>query len=482
MSRKFSFTFKLSVWSISFFIPLVVLSYLNRNFQPDDAFIYFRYIRNILEGNGLVYNVGDRFNGLTSSLFAYILIIVSWITNNIQFSAMAISTLFFGLALVTAGLLLKQYSKFHYIVFGGLIATCSPYFYSTYGMETTQFIFLICLCIYFFEKEKYIFLGLACSLLILTRIEGTFLILALTIEHFRSKRTIPKIKFMVLPFLILAVQFAFNKIYYGSFVAATSAVKIDQGKSGLWGEWPMAFLQIGYHKDEFFFSNIFLMAMLLILSVYGFYSFRHTKVNRIVLMFLIFYSLVFIMLNAPNYHWYYAPYYFFAFIYAGIGINKFLESLFSWRNTILQYSQIGAIIILFLIFIFINVKNTLPKLGDVNIKSREYREVGIWLREQTPEHSKIALIEVGIIGWYSNRYIIDMLGLVSPHNGRLIGLRKFDGWLNYYSPDYIIAHDPLWGPESGILSALEKKLFVEVKEFNFKGLKAYKKHAPKEIL
>jgi arabinofuranosyltransferase len=475
MSHKFSFTFKLSILSISFLTPLAVFSYINRNYQPDDALIYFRYIRNVLEGNGLVYNVGDRFNGLTSPLFTYILIVVSWITKNIQFSAMAISTSFLGFALVTGGLLLKQYSKFYYIAFAGLIATCSPYFYSTYGMETTQFIFLICLCIYLFEREKYLFLGLACSLLILTRIEGVFLILALTIEHIRLKRPFPKFQFFILPFLIIAAQYGFNKAYYGEIMPATGMVKIYQGQSGLWGEWPLAFLQVGYHKGVFFFSNVFLMIMLAASSIYGFYGFKHSTMNRIVISFLLLYSLAYIFFNVPNYHWYYAPYYFFAFIYSGIGINKLLESLFSWKNKILQYSQIGAIIILFLIFIFINIKNTLPKLGDVNIKSREYREVGIWLREHTPEHSNVAMIEVGIIGWYSNRYIIDMLGLVSPHNGKLIGQRNFGGWLNYYSPDYIIVHDHLWGPETGILSVLEKKIFVEVEDFNFPGLKLYKK-------
>ena len=34
------------------------LSYLNRQFQLDDALIYQRYFRNLLEGNGLVFNLG----------------------------------------------------------------------------------------------------------------------------------------------------------------------------------------------------------------------------------------------------------------------------------------------------------------------------------------------------------------------------------------------------------------------------------------
>jgi len=48
------------------------LSYRNRDFQFDDGLIYQRYVRNWLDGAGLVYNRGERFNGLTSPFYSYL--------------------------------------------------------------------------------------------------------------------------------------------------------------------------------------------------------------------------------------------------------------------------------------------------------------------------------------------------------------------------------------------------------------------------
>lgn len=62
-------------------------SWLVRHFQMDDAFIYLRYVQNAIDGNGLVFNVGERFNGLTSPLYAYLLVALAWLSGNAQAAA-----------------------------------------------------------------------------------------------------------------------------------------------------------------------------------------------------------------------------------------------------------------------------------------------------------------------------------------------------------------------------------------------------------
>ena len=39
-------------------------------FLTDDAFIAFRYVRNLLEGHGLVFNPGERVEGYSNFLWA----------------------------------------------------------------------------------------------------------------------------------------------------------------------------------------------------------------------------------------------------------------------------------------------------------------------------------------------------------------------------------------------------------------------------
>ncbi len=43
------------------------------NYPTDDAFITFRYVRNMLDGKGLVYNAGDRVEGYTNFLWAMLI-------------------------------------------------------------------------------------------------------------------------------------------------------------------------------------------------------------------------------------------------------------------------------------------------------------------------------------------------------------------------------------------------------------------------
>lgn len=46
---------------------------LSFNFISDDAFIALRYVRNLIDGHGLVFNPGDRVEGFTSPLWIMLL-------------------------------------------------------------------------------------------------------------------------------------------------------------------------------------------------------------------------------------------------------------------------------------------------------------------------------------------------------------------------------------------------------------------------
>lgn len=54
------------------FVPLVAWAWHNR-FLQDDGYIYLRYARNLAEGNGLVYNIGERVEGYTSTIWVLLL-------------------------------------------------------------------------------------------------------------------------------------------------------------------------------------------------------------------------------------------------------------------------------------------------------------------------------------------------------------------------------------------------------------------------
>jgi hypothetical protein len=74
------------------------------------------------------------------------------------------------------------------------------------------------------------------------------------------------------------------------------------------------------------------------------------------------------------------------------------------------------------------------------VEDRTRREIGLWLARNTPTWATVCTEPIGYIGYYSERRILDEVGLVSPQLIPLI--RAGDGWfgriLQTYRPDYVV--------------------------------------------
>jgi|GEM_PF-4552411 len=88
------------------------------------------------------------------------------------------------------------------------------------------------------------------------------------------------------------------------------------------------------------------------------------------------------------------------------------------------------------------------------------------IEKNTPVDAKIAMVEIGTVGWYSKRYVIDILGLVSPFNASFVGDRNLISWFKHYSPDYVLTHVPLAGFEHGLNNLIAIGDFSVEKSFN----------------
>jgi len=96
-------------------------------------------------------------------------------------------------------------------------------------METNLFLLLIVTSLYLYKTNNIKLLGISCALLFLTRSEGIFLIIPIALAYIYKNRKIPDTKYLLVPITILALNFVFNKVYYGAFLPETGAAKIWQG-------------------------------------------------------------------------------------------------------------------------------------------------------------------------------------------------------------------------------------------------------------
>ena len=70
------------------------------------------------------------------------------------------------------------------------------------------------------------------------------------------------------------------------------------------------------------------------------------------------------------------------------------------------------------------------------------RSIGLWLHQNTSPHTTVQLEPLGYIGYYSNRIMLDEVGLVTP---QVIELKKRGitqplSMIPYLSPDSLVIH------------------------------------------
>lgn len=173
------------------------------NYVVDDSFITFRYARNLVHGNGLVYNPGERVEGYTNFLWTILLSGFLWLNSNVDLLAVAQRLgVAFGAATIalTIGFSWRIHGK---VSLSGLIAAAflaanSAYIaWSTAGLETTFFAFLVFAGSYAYlvrleDQRHWIAAPALFALAGLTRPEGLlfFSVVSahLMIEEFRNRR------------------------------------------------------------------------------------------------------------------------------------------------------------------------------------------------------------------------------------------------------------------------------------------------------
>ena len=446
-----------------FLLPALCVAYftyLAAGMQLDDALIYLRYVRNFHEGNGLVYNPSENFNGLTSPLFTALMLLAGFLFSNLQTMMILLSGMFFlAAALLGASVFAK--TRLERAVTATVLA-CFGYFYSTFGMETGLYLLLIAASLLLYRRESPWFV-ITLALLVITRNEGVFLALVLATDYLYRQRRLPPWRYLLAACAVFVIPFLFNLYYYGALLPATGSAKIAQGRSGLWGE-SWIFLNASYLRDAFFSGSLFAPTFFFCAAVGGLFVKRKQRGAWLSLSFLVLLLAFYVGLNIPNYHWYYAPFLFFLIIFACRGIWQFGEYALAKGHRTTQ----AMLLALLLIGALVSVQKIVS--FEVRGATQSYVDMGVWLRDNTPVTASVAMVEIGTVGWYSQRPIVDILGLVSPYNSAYIGERHFMHWLLHYQPEFILRHEPVWAHEQSVITLEEHGLYTARGDVDISGL------------
>ena len=409
---------------------VVVLGYISRHALIDDALIYARYVRNALDGIGLVFNAGEHVNALTSPLYSYLVLATAKIVGG---HVLAVSATISAIALFAACAIAETL-----VPFAGLLLAATGYFYSLVGMESSLFLCMLLLPILLLERGDIDWLPTAGLLLVLTRFEGAALLPPLAWELYRRRRW-PSAKAFLPVVLIAAGYLALNHHWYGSVLPASADAKLGQGRSGYWGRWPFAFLDTAYQLKPEFLPTLYIVVAVLALLVPGVLKLRRSPLLRVSLPFLCVLLSFYLLFNLPGYKWYYAPFLCFAMVYACAALPA--AGLWRW-----------AAVPMILLSAWSAERHFVPHAPAVSAPRSAaidgYPGIAHWLQANAPEHARVEAAEIGMLGWYCPRCDVqDILGLTSPKNARHIAHRDTHSWLAEDRPEYIVMHVKPWSFE-----------------------------------
>lgn len=448
MSRH-KVAFELAVFTTIIIGILLAVLFMSRSY--DDPYITYRYADNLRRGFGFVYNSGERVQSTTTPLFTLLLAGLSPVWGNLPHLANLIG----ALSLAAGGLLLWELAAIWNAPWAGwtglLLYPLFPLAITTLGSETPLYIAFCLGAFVAYYRKRYMFTAVCAALAVLTRPDGMLVAIILAVDFtLRLHREIPW-KAIVLFFVILLPWFLFAWAYFGSPLPATLVAKQQQGAMAVSQRFTQGFMStFGWNKS---WRNA-LEAVLALLGL-GFVIYRARQWLGFV-AWPVLYFVAFSLLGVSRYFWYYTPLVPGILILSGLGLQAIaglpMRPPPGWKSFVVLFRnlpirlhlRIAPVLsaVILIVLCFTRVRGLL-RLQGPDARFEIYRAAGRWLAVNTAEDATVGALEVGILGYYSRRPMVDFAGLIQPKvAAQLTGGSNYEhaaSWaVEYYQPRYLV--------------------------------------------
>ncbi len=431
------------IWSISGLLAILFFV-IYGNLAQDDAYITFRYARNLAIGRGFVYNDGEWVLGTTTPLYTIILALVAYL---IKMDVLRISTVINIISLwISSGLLyeLGKSSDRTGSFFLALIFITNPFLRNFVGMESYFLMCIFMLTIWAYLKGKRNVAAFFNGLLILIRYEMVFLSIIIGILDYIKNRKPP---YWILPgFISVFIWLVFATIVFGSPIPLSASAKLLAPRIPFLVGGSVYWYQIISENPA-----SFLILLFSLIGIFGILIFKRlSQEHLIIILFSVVYIIV-ASISAGSFPWYYAPLVpgFAVTVVLGViyisqfpnKIDAFTVSKKTKQDLIkgLQFSGVLLLVTIQLVFWGKDFYLYQDMIGDN--RYIPYKQLSDWLNENATRKQSIASFEIGYIGYFTDMKVIDLAGLVTP------GLFPWvdDGAekslyhaIRLYSPDYVL--------------------------------------------
>lgn len=408
-------------------------------FPLDDPWIHLTFAKNLFEFGSFSYFRNEVVTaGSTSPVYTLILAAGFFITKNEMILSYALGIIFL-LASVYFYFRLSENSfpAENWLAISAVVLFVLDRwmnFIAVSGMETTMFIFLLIACFYFYRKRNAVWFAVTLGLVFWGRPDAVAFIAAIILDYIIflwMKKKNPKeplplaefakndlIKIGIIAGTIVIAYFVMNLMLSGSLLPNTYDAKLTYYS-------PQFRSRADFLKNEvwlYFIENSYVLFIVpFIAAVIAVFTDSFKKKYNIFLLPLLFiFILIFI-------YWYKLPYahrfgrylmpvipfYILLFVYGSRVIFRWLFNFLKDKNLANGLNVILILAAIIYSFISYNNNKEVYREQTHHISIRQVATAK-WLRDNTPEGSIIATHDVGAIGFYSNRKVVDVAGLINP--------------------------------------------------------------------
>ena len=423
--------------------------HLVTGFIVDDAYITFRFAAQIAAGNGFVFNTGEPIYGTTTPLFT--LLLAGWrlltqseiVTGAFLLNlAASLATLIFAwMALRSLGATPAQ----QVFVIALLALSQRTVFAEIKGMESVWVALFMIASLWAAAAGRMLLAGVFCGLLLWTRPDTFVWIFALALVVARSglrqaAQILLVCGLVYLPWVIFAAW------YFGSPIPHTVIAKwvayLQFNADPISGQVPIVLDYLSPTTSPFGFFSVNALAWLTVLiCIWQGWRVVGNRWFNVLLIFALLETCRLVVTKATFFTHYLYPAMWVVLLILGLGLGS-LYNLLSTKRALYRAAFGVAVLLLFVMNVMALVQGINIRKEDQSIREEAaLKAMGLWLNRNTPPDAVVLLEPLGYVGYYADRRMIDVVGLITPGivEMKRNGIHDVYQYILAYQVGYVIA-------------------------------------------